>query len=164
MDHSCRGSLEEYSKPISNRLIEKHGLLLKTEGPLIVLEVFMKMTVRNVKGATFIDLIFSTAVMLLVTSSFYTLLLSFYENYGLQEAIAEMQQQVRVADDLIAREIRQTGYDPTGALFLIKKPNDAKLTKEKNNSHNAQKNQPTERKKKATPTLFHFLADLNRNG
>ena len=88
----------------------------------------MKMTVRNVKGATFIDLIFSTAVMLLVTSSFYTLLLSFYENYGLQEAIAEMQQQVRVADDLIAREIRQTGYDPTGALFLIKKPNDAKLT------------------------------------
>src|SRR3569832_2351857 len=98
MDHSCRGSLEEYSKPISNRLIEKHGLLLKTEGPLIVLEVFMKMTVRNVKGATFIDLIFSTAVIKQVTSSFYTLLLWFYGGGGRRGAGAGGRRRGRGAD------------------------------------------------------------------
>lgn len=123
----------------------------------------MKKIVRNEKGATLIDLIISTAIMLFVTASFYNLLLSFYENYGLQEAIAEMQQQARVADDLISREIRQGGYDPTGTLFT-EQPNNSKLTKEYSNSRCAQGRHPAERVHEATPTLFHYLADLNGNG
>ena len=123
----------------------------------------MKKIIKNERGATLIDLLISTAIMLSVTGSFYNLLLSFYENYGLQEAIAEMQQQARVADDLISREIRQGGYDPTGTLF-IKQPNGGKLTKEYSNNHCAQGSHPAERIFEATPILFHYLADLNGNG
>jgi len=126
--------------------------------------IIMKKNLQNETGATLIDLIFSTAIMLFVTASFYHLLLSFYENYGLQEAIAEMQQQARVADDLISREIRLAGYDPTGALFLEnQQPNGSKTTKEYSKSACKPGPHPAEQIFEATPALFHYLADLNGN-
>lgn len=122
----------------------------------------MKRIIQEEVGATLIDLIFSTAIMLVVMASFYQLLLSFYENYGLQEAIAEMQQQARVANDLISKEIQQAGYDPTGTLFsLDHQPNDGRTTKAYSKTGCASGSRPAERIFEATPVFFHYSADLN---
>jgi Tfp pilus assembly protein PilE len=122
----------------------------------------MNKIVQNQFGATLIELMISTALMILLTTSFYNLLLSFYKNYGLQEAIAEMQQEARVSDDLFSREVRQTGYDPTGTLFLSNhQANVAKTTKVFSKVACDIGEHPAERIFEATPTLFHYLADLN---
>ncbi|MFQ5780596.1 MAG: prepilin-type N-terminal cleavage/methylation domain-containing protein [Nitrospiria bacterium] len=120
----------------------------------------MMASIRNRKGATLIELIFSIAIMLVVAGSFYQLLISFYQNYEVQNAIAEMQQQGRVAVDLISREIRQAGYDPTGEVFREDKPAETKKRK----IRCLKKKYDAERIFEATPTVFHFLADLNANG
>lgn len=124
----------------------------------------MKKIIQNKDGATLIDLIFSTAIMLVVMASFYQLLLSFYENYGLQEAVAEMQQQARVANDLISREFQQAGYDPTGTLFSSDdRPNEGKTTKAYSKRGCTAGSHPAESISEATPVLFHYSADLNGN-
>ncbi|MFQ5950430.1 MAG: PilW family protein, partial [Nitrospiria bacterium] len=119
----------------------------------------MMASIRNRKGATLIELIFSIAIMLVLAGSFYQLLISFYQNYEVQNAIAEMQQQGRVAVDLISREIRQAGYDPTGEVFREDKP--AKIKGRKVGC--IEKEYNAERIFQATSTIFHFLADLNAN-
>ncbi|MFY9270565.1 MAG: prepilin-type N-terminal cleavage/methylation domain-containing protein, partial [Candidatus Manganitrophaceae bacterium] len=116
----------------------------------------------NQKGFTLIELTFSMAIMLTVATASYILLTTFHHHYRLQEAMAEMQQQARVSEDLIFREVLQTGYDPTGNLFeplLNKKTRgtsrvgcDTTLPK------------GAEPILEATPVAFHFLTDLNENG
>ncbi len=106
--------------------------------------------------------------MLIVAGAAYELLERFYRNYQIQEAVAEMQQQARVAADLISREIRFSGLDPTGVVFLAGQPNSAKKTKATskvagtgdcvNGPHSAEKIL------EATPSVFHYLADINGNG
>jgi len=120
--------------------------------------------IKNESGLSLIETLFSIAIIVAVSASFYQLLSSFYQNYALQEAIAETQQQSRVTTDLFWQEIRNVGLDPTGALF---DPNNARQTKNRkvfrdpacdSGAHNVEKIF------EATPTMFHFLADLNGNG
>lgn len=118
----------------------------------------------NDRGATLIELLFSSIILIVVITSFYQLLLAFYQNYQSQEEIAEIQQQARVASDLLSREIQMTGYDPKGSLFLPdSQPNPNKRTKPMSRVGCARSAHPAERILEATPTTFHFLADLNGN-
>jgi len=118
----------------------------------------------NNRGATLIELLFSSVILVVVTASFYRLLLAFYQNYQSQEEIAEIQQQARVAADLLSREIETTGYDPKGSLFLPdNQPNPNKPTKPMSKVRCVRSVHPAERILEATPTVFHFLADLNGN-
>lgn len=119
---------------------------------------------QNEEGATLIELLFSSIILIVVTASFYRLLLAFYQNYQNQEEIAEMQQQARVAADLLSREIEVAGYDPTGSLFLPEGlPNENKLTKGMSRVGCERRAHPAERILEATPVVFHLLADLNGN-
>ena len=118
----------------------------------------------NEKGVTLLELLFSSTIMIIVTGSFYQLVLSFHQNYQRQEEIAEMQQQARVAADLLLKEIRMSGYDPQGSLFLPDgQPNESRRTKEMSRVGCERGSHPAERILEATPAVFHFLADLNGN-
>lgn len=118
----------------------------------------------NDRGATLIELLFSSIILIVVTASFYQLLLAFYQNYQNQEEIAEIQQQARVAADLLSREIQSAGYDPKGSLFLPDhRPNEDKRTKGMSRVRCERRAHPAERVLEATPVIFHFLADLNGN-
>ncbi|MDC4205390.1 MAG: hypothetical protein MPW13_13605 [Candidatus Manganitrophus sp.] len=119
---------------------------------------------QNEEGATLIELLFSSIILIVVTASFYRLLLAFYQNYQNQEEIAETQQQARVAADLLSREIEVAGYDPTGSLFSPEGlPNENKLTKGMSRVGCERRAHPAERILEATPVVFHLLADLNGN-
>ncbi len=118
----------------------------------------------NEKGATLVELLFSSIILIVVTASFYQLLLAFYQNYQNQEEIAEIQQQARVAADLLSKEIEPAGYDPTGSLFLPDHhPNENKRTKAMSRVRCERMAHPAERILEATSVIFHFLADLNGN-
>jgi Tfp pilus assembly protein PilE len=118
----------------------------------------------NDKGATLIELLLSSIILIVVIASFYQLILAFYQHYQNQEEIAEVQQQARVAADLISREIQMTGYDPKGALFLPDhRPNEEKRTKPMSRVRCERRTHAAERILEATPVVFHFLADLNGN-
>lgn len=118
----------------------------------------------NNRGATLVELLFSMAILIVVTASFYQLILTFYQNYQNQEEIAEMQQQARAAADLLSREVQAAGYDPTGSLFLPDdRPNENRWTKVMSRVRCERRAHPAERILEATPVVFHFLADLNGN-
>lgn len=120
--------------------------------------------IQNEKGHSLLETLFSIAIVLVISSSFYQLLSSFYQNYEIQEAIAETQQQSRVTTDLFWQEIRNVGLDPTGALFA---PENARRTKKRKvfRDPNCDKaHHDVEKVFEAAPTMFHFLADLNQNG
>jgi type IV pilus assembly protein PilW len=116
-----------------------------------------KLMRRGQEGATFIEMIFAMAIMLVLTGSFYQLFSSFHQNYELQRMIAEMQQQGRVAVGLISREVRLAGYDPTGAAFDGTKKTKRRVVRCDKLKHFA------EPIFEATPTLFHYSVDLNEN-
>lgn len=124
----------------------------------------MHRSILNDKGATLIELLFSTVIFIVVMASFYRLITSFYQNYQNQEETAEMQQQARVVVDLLSKEFQMAGYDPKGALFLPdNRPNEEKRTKETSKVGCDRSAHPAERVLEATPTAFHFLTDLNGN-
>lgn len=124
----------------------------------------MSLRSLNDRGATLIELLFSSIILIVVIASFYQLLLAFYQNYQSQEEIAEIQQQARVAADLLSKEIQMAGYDPKGSLFFPdSRPNPDKHTKPTSRVRCARSTYPAERILEATPLVFHFLADLNGN-
>ncbi len=119
------------------------------------------MLIREEKGITLIDMLVSIAILSVLALSFYQILSTFSENFETQDAIAEMQEQGRFTADLISREIRQTGYDPTGGFF-----NGGAIT-DGNPDNNCNSEDPAaavERILEAGATVFHYLADLDEDG
>ena len=108
----------------------------------------MPLPVHNNRGTSLIELMLASAIMMVGMLGFYQLLSSFFESYRLQDAIAEIQQQGRVAMGLIRMDVKRSGYDPTGLGFTTA---DACL--------------PTLAPVlEATPTSFHYLSDQNEDG
>lgn len=69
------------------------------------------------KGYTLIELLVSMAIAMVVLGALSGSFISQTKAYNAQENINEMQQNARAAMDLMAREIKMAGYDPTGASF-----------------------------------------------
>ncbi len=102
-------------------------------------------------------MLLSVAILGVVTAVIFPLYIThFYKHFEIQEAIAEMQQQGRFTGDLISREIRQAGYDPTGNVFDPGNVNN--IGNPFNNCFGD--NTQTARILEARPTAFSFLADL----
>ncbi len=120
--------------------------------------------IQNQHGVTLLETLFSVGIVLVMTASFYQLLSSFSHHYEVQEAIAETQQQGRVAEDLFWQEVRNTGLDPRGTLFNSNPKPTTKLRKVRRKSVCEIKNHDVQRIFEASPSTFHFLADLNGNG
>ncbi len=67
------------------------------------------------RGFTLIELLVAMAVGLALLGAMYGVFTMYNKTLGVQEQIAEMQQNTRVAMDLMTREMRMAGYDPTGS-------------------------------------------------
>jgi len=72
---------------------------------------------NNEKGFTLIEMLISMAIGLIIILALSSTFLLQRDAYDDQEQIAEMVQTARAAMDMMTREIRMGGYDPTGAGF-----------------------------------------------
>ena len=93
---------------------------------------------RNENGFTLIEIIMALLITSIVVSAVYSLFSQMTRSFTSQEVTAEVQQQLRLGIDFIVRDIRKTGFDPTGLT-------QAGITS-------------------ATPTSFQFTADRDENG
>ena len=72
-------------------------------------------TENRERGFTLIELLIAMAIGLVVITSISSAFISQRKTYAIQEQIAEMTQSARAAMDMIIREVRMAGYDPTGS-------------------------------------------------
>jgi len=70
----------------------------------------------NTAGFTLIELLIAMAITGIVTAAIYAAFHSQQKSYLIQEDVADMQQNLRSGMDLMAREIRMAGFDPSTTL------------------------------------------------
>jgi len=68
-------------------------------------------------GFTLIELLIAMTIGLIILTALSSTFLMQRKIYDVQEQIVEMVQTSRAAMDMMSREIRMAGYDPTGAAF-----------------------------------------------
>jgi type IV pilus assembly protein PilW len=68
-------------------------------------------------GFSLVELLIAMAVGLVVLGAMYSVFTIQNKTFANQENFVEMQQSVRAGMDMMTREIRMAGYDPTGAGF-----------------------------------------------
>jgi type IV pilus assembly protein PilW len=66
------------------------------------------------KGFTLIEFLVVISIAAIVSGGIYTAYNSQVGSYAVQQQVVEMQQNIRAAVNLMEREIRMAGYDPTG--------------------------------------------------
>ena len=71
------------------------------------------------KGFTLVEILVAMVIAGVVMAGIYSAYSSQQRSYIVQEQIAGMQQNLRAAMDLMEREIRMAGYDPTGEAGAI---------------------------------------------
>ena len=73
---------------------------------------------RNPKGMTLAELLIAMAMAIIVIGGIYVLLVQTNRASVGQSYAAEMQQNARIAMELMTREILMAGYDPTNPKYL----------------------------------------------
>ena len=73
----------------------------------------IKHTRSNKKGFTLIELLIAMAITGFVTAAIYMTYQSQQKSYIVQDLVADMQQNLRAGTDIMVRDIRMAGYDPT---------------------------------------------------
>jgi type IV pilus assembly protein PilW len=68
-------------------------------------------------GFTLVEMLIAMTIGLIILAALSSTFLMQRKTYDIQEQIVEMVQTARAAMDMITREIRMAGYDPTGAGF-----------------------------------------------
>jgi type IV pilus assembly protein PilW len=69
------------------------------------------------RGFTLVELLAAIFIAAILMAGLYSVFVSQQEAYSAQERIAEMNQNIRAAMDLMTREIRLAGYKKAGATF-----------------------------------------------
>jgi type IV pilus assembly protein PilW len=72
---------------------------------------------NNERGFTIIELVVGLAIGLILLGVAVKIFLVQQRSYSVQEQLSEMQQNIRAAMDMIVRETKMAGYNPTGATF-----------------------------------------------
>ena len=93
---------------------------------------------NNEHGFTLIEVVIGLAICLILMGVAVSIFNVQRESYSLQEQVTEMQQNVRASMDMMVREIRMSGYDPSDSGFAGIGTN--------------------------TSTLLQILADIDGNG
>jgi len=70
----------------------------------------------NKQGFSLVELLVAMAITMVVMAGVYQVYVTQQDSYLLQEQVAEMQQNVRIAKYVLMRDIRMVGYNPTGKL------------------------------------------------
>ncbi|MBC8418612.1 MAG: prepilin-type N-terminal cleavage/methylation domain-containing protein [Desulfobacterales bacterium] len=70
---------------------------------------------KKERGFTLIELLIAMALALVLITSLSSAFISQRKIYAAQEQVSEMIQNARAAMDMISRELKMAGYDPTGS-------------------------------------------------
>jgi len=71
---------------------------------------------KREKGFTLVELLIAMALALVIITALSSAFISQRKTYAVQEQVSEMVQNARAAMDMITREVKMAGYDPTGTL------------------------------------------------
>jgi type IV pilus assembly protein PilW len=82
--------------------------------PIGAIEMKRSLNHLNTSAFTLIELLIAMLISGFVMAAIYTAYVSQNNIYHEQETVANMQQNIRAAISLMARDIRLAGYDPTG--------------------------------------------------
>ncbi len=66
------------------------------------------------RGFSLAELLITLTISTLVLAGVYQIFISHQKAFALREQIAEMQQNARIGMDMLVRELRMAGYDPSG--------------------------------------------------
>lgn len=102
------------------------------------------MTTRQQTGTTLVELLIALALVGLVGTTVTSTFVNQRKTVRLQEQIAGMTQQAQTALDLISREVRSAGTNPTGAVFTPVTYNAAQLEIRSDRNGNGNPNDPDE--------------------
>jgi len=72
---------------------------------------------NNERGFTIVELLVGLAIGLILLGVAVKIFLVQQRAYSVQEQLSEMQQNIRAAMDMIVKESKMSGYNPTGASF-----------------------------------------------
>ncbi len=72
---------------------------------------------NNEQGFTMVELVVALAISLILMGIAVKIFLVQQKAYNVQGQLSEMQQNIRAATDMIVRETKMAGYNPTGASF-----------------------------------------------
>jgi type IV pilus assembly protein PilW len=72
---------------------------------------------NNEQGFTMVELVIGLAISLILMGIAVKIFLVQQRAYNVQEQLSEMQQNIRAATDMIVRETKMAGYDPTDLGF-----------------------------------------------
>ena len=82
----------------------------------------MKLKLKNERGYTLQELLVAIPLGMLILGGVMTVFISQSRSYHAQEQINEMQQNARAAMDIMVREIKMAGYDPTNIPGFVALP------------------------------------------
>lgn len=69
---------------------------------------------NNNKGFTLVEAMIALSMAGIMVAAIYSAFTTQRKSYTMQELVAEMQQNLRVAQNMLTNSIRMAGYDPTG--------------------------------------------------
>lgn len=69
---------------------------------------------KHAKGFTLVEVMIALLMAGIMVAAIYSAFITQRKSYSMQELVAEMQQNLRVAQNLLTTSIRMAGYDPTG--------------------------------------------------
>ena len=79
--------------------------------------MFSSISAHTTRGFTLIEILIATAIGSLVLAAIVVTFVTQRKSYDLQEQMAEMTQNARIGVEMLSREVRMAGYDPTGVNF-----------------------------------------------
>jgi type IV pilus assembly protein PilW len=95
----------------------------------------MRVCAWTQKGFTLIEMLIALAIGSLLLAGIYTFYLSQKKAHAIREQVGEMQQNARAGLELMVREIRMAGYNPTraaGVGIIAAGPNTIRITMDLN--------------------------------
>jgi type IV pilus assembly protein PilW len=75
----------------------------------------LKFKANREQGFTLIELLIAMAISLVIIAALSSAFISQRKTYAVQEQVSEMVQGARAAMDMISRELKMAGYDPTNS-------------------------------------------------
>ncbi len=80
------------------------------------MDCMQKPTPKNKQGFTLVELLIAMAIALVVIASLAQTFISQQKTYDVQQEVSAMTQNARAAMDMMSREVRMAGYNPTGSM------------------------------------------------
>jgi type IV pilus assembly protein PilW len=79
----------------------------------------MMMKLRKDKGVTLLELLIALVISAIIVAALYRTFISQQKSYAVQEQVADMQQNVRIAINRMMREIRMAGFGNVSNVFPV---------------------------------------------